>query len=105
VSESTPIPGQPFGATPAWRAAVRAADGLCQCAGSCGRKHTASAGHCDQYQGLNEQILHLATDGRVYCPRCFAPIARSLAQHAADARAGAAQAQYAQGDLFALLKP
>ena len=94
---------EPIWATLAWRAAVKAALGLCQCSGACGRKHAASGGHCDQRQGLGDLDLQLATDGRVYCPRCFAAIARALVQAAAEARARAAAAQYAQEDLFATL--
>jgi hypothetical protein len=97
------LPEIPFCATPAWLAAVQAADGLCQCAGACGKKHKATGGRCDQRQGLNGQTLHLAEDGSVYCPRCFNPVARNLRQ-AADAEAAEANAaRYAQDDLFALL--
>lgn len=96
------LPTVPFCATPAWKSAVENADGMCQCASACGRKHTATQGKCDQYQGLNSQTLHLATDGKVYCPRCFGPVARAL-RHAADTAAAEANAAlYAQDDLFAL---
>ena len=76
---------------------------MCQCSGACGRKHAVTGGHCDQYQGLNDLDLQLSTDGQVYRPRCFAPIARSLAQAAAEAKASANAEQYAQDDLFAPL--
>jgi len=94
---------EPIWATPAWRGAVKAAAWVCQCAGACGRKHAATGGHCDQYQGRNDLDLQLATDGQVYCPRCFAAVARALAQAAAETKARAAAAQYAQDDLFAAL--
>lgn len=97
------LPEIPFCATLAWLAAVEAAAGLCQCTGGCGRKHTATQGKCDQYQGLNGLTLHLAEDGNVYCPRCFAPIDRA-AKQAASATAAVRNAErYAQEDLFALL--
>lgn len=96
---------EPLWATPTWRAAVQAADALCQCAGACGRKHAATGGHCDQYQGLNDLDLQLAEDGRVYCPRCFAAIARALTHAAAEVRARAAAERYTSGDLLSLLEP
>ncbi len=94
---------EPIWATSVWRAAVQAAHGMCQCAGACGRKHAASGGHCDQYQGLNGLSLNLAANGEVYCPRCFAAIARALAQDTAAAKARAAAERYAQDDLLALV--
>lgn len=94
---------EPIWATPTWRAAVQAADGLCQCAGACGRKHAATGGHCDQRQGLNDLNLLLAENGEVYCPRCFTAIVRALAQAAAEARARAAAERYVPGDLLSLL--
>jgi hypothetical protein len=96
------LPAEPLCATATWRAAVKAAGGLCQCAGACGRKHTATKGACDQYQGLNDLNLHLAEDGEVYCPRCFGPIMRAFAKAAAEVKARAAADRYAQGDLFSL---
>ena len=96
-------PALPLWATAAWLAAAQAAEWLCQCASACGRKHRATGYHCDQYQGLNGMNLHLAEDGKVYCPKCFADIAKALSQ-AADAEAAEANAAcYAQDDLFALL--
>lgn len=93
----------PLWATAVWLAAVQAADGLCRCAGACGRKHRASGYRCDQRQSLNGTNLHLAEDGEVYCPKCFADIAKALRQ-AADAETAEANAErYAQDDLFALL--
>ena len=103
TADATAEVREPIWATPMWRAAVKAAHGLCQCAGACGRKHAASGGHCDQYQGLNDLNLYLAEDGQAYCPRCFAAIARALAQAAAEAKARANAARYAQDDLFATL--
>ncbi len=97
-------PSEPIWATPTWRAAVKAALWVCQCAGACGRKHAATGGHCDQRQGLNDLDLQLAEDGEVYCPRCFASIARALTVAAAEARARAAIEQYAPGDLLSLLE-
>jgi len=94
---------EPVWATPVWRAAVHAAHGMCQCAGLCGRKHAASGGQCDQYQGLNGLNLSLTEDGQVYCPRCFTAIARAFAQAAATAKASAAAERYPQDDLLALL--
>lgn len=38
----------PIFATAAWIAAVTACGGVCQCAGQCGRKHTATRGRCDR---------------------------------------------------------
>lgn len=93
---------EPIWATPTWRAAVQAAGGLCQCVGACGRKHAASGGHCDQRQDLNDLDLQLAENGEVYCPRCFAPIARALTVAAAEARARAAAERYTPGDLLSL---
>lgn len=94
---------EPVWATPTWRAAVKAALWVCQCSGACGRKHAASGGHCDQYQGLSDLDLQLAENGEVYCPRCFAPIARALTLAAAEARARAAAERYTPGDLLSLL--
>ncbi len=102
-NDTATAPAVPFWATAAWLAAVQAAAWLCQCAGACGRKHRATGGACDQRQGLNGTNLHLAEDGKVYCPKCFADIAKALRQ-AADAEAAEADAaRYAQDDLFALL--
>lgn len=101
--DTVTLPETPFCATPAWLAAVEAAAGVCQCAGECGKKHRATGGHCDQRQGTWGENLHLAEDGKVYCPRCFAGVARALRQ-AADAGAAEANAAlYAQDDLLALL--
>ena len=94
----------PIFATPAWIRAVTAADGLCQCTGQCGRKHTrtrtAAPVQCDARQGAPGVMLHLTGDGAVYCARCFASIERAAKQSAAvaDARSDADQL-----DLFALL--
>jgi len=96
-------PAVPLWATAAWLAAVQAAHGLCQCAGACGRKHRASGYRCDQYQDLNGTNLHLAQDGKVYCPKCFADIAKALRQQADAEATEASAARYAQDDLFALL--
>jgi hypothetical protein len=69
-----PIPGEPIGATAAWRAAVRAAGFTCQCTyGQCGRKHSRSGGECDKTMTATSRVrLYLvqrgggaAADGRV----------------------------------------
>ena len=93
----------PIFATPAWIRAVTAADGLCQCAGQCGRKHahTSTPGKCDARQGAPGVMLHLTEDGAVYCANCFGSITRAAKQSAALAAAAAAGAD--QLDLFALL--
>lgn len=93
---------EPLSATPAWRRAVDAASGRCQCTGACGRKHLAGAGACTAEHGVLGARLNLATDGRVYCAPCFAPIAK--AAHAAElAKTAQADAErFAQDSLFAL---
>lgn len=93
----------PIFATPAWILAVTAADGLCQCTGRCGRKHTRTAtpGKCDARQGAPGVMLHLSEGGAVYCPNCFADIERAAKQSAADA--AAARSDTDQLDIFALL--
>lgn len=94
----------PIFATPAWTAAVTAADGLCQCTGQCGRKHTrtrtVTAVQCTERQGKPGVMLHLAESGQVYCLRCFTSIERA-AKQAADLTADTADTD--QLDLFALL--
>jgi hypothetical protein len=92
----------PIFATPAWIRAVTAADGLCQCARQCGRKHTRTAtpGKCDARQGAPGVMLHLTEAGAVYCPNCFAGIERAAKQSAAVA---AAASDADQLDIFALL--
>jgi len=74
----------PIFATPAWIAAVTAANGACQCAGQCGRKHTRTrtkvAVQCSARQGANGVTLHLTEAGGVYCPRCHDDIARAAAR-------------------------
>lgn len=52
------VRGKPIATTPAWRAAVEAADGQCQHAAKSGRcSHTLNGGY----------RLYLDSDGRVYC--------------------------------------
>jgi hypothetical protein len=97
------LPELPFCATLAWLAAVQAAGGLCGCEGACGKRHKATSGRCDQRQGLAGVTLHLAEDGKVYCPRCFAPIDRAAKQAAAATAERANAQRYAQDDLLALL--
>ena len=72
----------PIFATEAWIAAVTAVGGLCQCAGQCGRKHTATGGRRDREQGRNGVTLHLTGLGAVYCPRCHDGVARAEARNA-----------------------
>lgn len=71
---SKPIKGEPMGATPQWRTAVRAAGYRCQCkAPECGRKHTRTGGECDKTMTYTSHVhLYLvqrgggaAVDGRV----------------------------------------
>lgn len=94
----------PIFATPAWIRAVTAAEGLCQCTGACGRKHTrtrtATAVRCTARQGEPGVMLHLDEAGGVYCLRCFTSIERAAKQAAALA---AAPPDADQLDLFALL--
>jgi hypothetical protein len=94
----------PIFATPAWIRAVTAADGLCQCAGQCGRKHTRTrtetAVQCTARQGEPGVMLHLTGAGQVYCLRCLTSIERA-AKQAAVLAADAADTD--QLDLFALL--
>jgi hypothetical protein len=94
----------PIFATPAWIRAVTAADGLCQCDGYCGRKHTRTrtetAVRCDARQGAPGVMLHLSESGEVYCLRCFASIERAAKQAAAAAAAQSAAAD--QLDLLSL---
>jgi len=92
----------PLSATPAWRRAVAAASGRCQCTGACGRKHNAGIGTCTAEQGVLSARLNLATDGRVYCAPCFTPIAKAArTAELADAAQGDAE-HFAQDSLFAL---
>lgn len=97
------LPDEPFCATAAWRAAIEKFHGLCQCSGQCGRKHAATKGRCDQYQGLAGVNLQLSEDGAVYCPRCFGPIDRTRKRAASDAAAARNAERFAQEDLFTLL--
>ncbi len=94
----------PVFAAPAWIRAVAAADGLCQCAGACGRKHTRTrtetAVQCTARQGAPGVMLHLTESGQVYCLRCLVSIERAAKQAAALAED---MADTGQLDLFALL--
>lgn len=93
---------EPLSATPAWRRAVRAAAGRCQCGSECGRKHNAGMGTCTAEHGVFGARLHLAGDGRVYCGSCYAPIAKAArAAELADAAQANAE-HFAQDSLFAL---
>jgi hypothetical protein len=70
-----PIPNEPIGATPAWRAAALAADLQCEYV-ACSRTqqgrcaHTLRAGY----------RLYLAQDGHVYCEDCSKVIAKAEAK-------------------------
>jgi hypothetical protein len=66
---------EPLFATPAWRAAVEAAEGHCQCHGACGRKHPDGQGACIARHDVAGARLYLTEDGRVYCKPCFDSIA------------------------------
>ena len=92
----------PLSATSAWRRAVAAASGRCQCTGACGRKHPSGGGSCTAAHGVLGARLNLAEDGRVYCAPCFTPIAKAArAAELADAAQADAE-RFAQDSLFAL---
>ncbi len=99
------VPAAPLAATAAWHAAVDAAGGQCSCTGACGRSHRAFPAHrCPHRLAANGSRLLLAGDGRVYCPRCFDPIARASRRAAQERAAAASAARYAQDDLLSLLE-
>jgi hypothetical protein len=93
----------PIFATPAWILAVTAADGLCQCTGQCGRKHTRSrtetAAQCTARQGAPGVMLHLTESGTVHCQRCHGDIARAAER---AAKRAAPPPDVDQLELFAL---
>lgn len=93
---------EPLSATPAWRTAVTAADGRCQCHGVCGRKHPAGQGACTARHNVGGTHLHLAEDGHVYCKPCFHTIAGAGQARQRSATAQANAEKFPQGSLFAL---
>ncbi len=60
----------PLAATPAWREAVAAANGLCTCTGACGRKHANSYGRC-AHSLSGGYRLFLTEVGALLCAACF----------------------------------
>ena len=61
---STPIPGEPLGATALWRTTVRKAGLQCECHGTCGKRHASSGGHCDH--GLHKTQWTQTAEDRLY---------------------------------------
>ena len=64
AARTNPVDGEPLAATDLWRTAVRAAGLQCECAGTCGKKHTKSGGRCDA--GLHKPEFTRTNDDRLY---------------------------------------
>jgi hypothetical protein len=61
----------PLAITPAWLAAVEAADCQCQCTKTVkGHTHARAGGRCPTTQGINGGRLHLLADHAVLCGPC-----------------------------------
>jgi hypothetical protein len=61
----------PIAATPAWIAAVEAADCQCQCTTAAkGHTHAPVGGRCTVRQGEAGGRLHVLADGAVLCHSC-----------------------------------